>query len=102
MAKSNEKIETGKDKLFKLSVPFKDENISWRIQRLKKDGTAGLVLGYINVRQVQDRLTEVMGTDWQCKHEVFGGKRSCHLGLKLDGNWIWRSDAARDTQLDAD
>jgi len=106
MAKSNEKIETGKDKLFKLSVPFKDEDISWRIQRLKKDGTAGLVLGYINVRQVQDRLTEVMGTDWQCKHEVFdsksGGKTICHLGLKLDGNWIWRSDGAGDTQFEAD
>ena len=102
MAKSNEKIETGKDKLFKLSVPFKDEDISWRIQRMKKDGTAGLVLGYINVRQVQDRLTEVMGTDWQCKHEVFGGKTICHLGLKLDGNWIWRSDGAGDTQFEAD
>ena len=102
MAKSNEKIETGKDKLFKLSVPFKDEDISWRIQRLKKDGTAGLVLGYINVRQVQDRLTEVMGTDWQCKHEVFGNKTIYHLGLKLDGNWIWRSDGAGDTQFEAD
>ena len=54
------------------------------------------------VRQVQDRLTEVMGTDWQCKHEVFGGKTICHLGLKLDGNWIWRSDGAGDTQFEAD
>ena len=52
-----------------------------------KDGTAGLALAYINVRQVQDRLNEVMGLDWQTKHEVFGAKTICSLGLKLDGDW---------------
>ena len=82
MAKS--KQLSGLDKMFELSKPFDKKDIQWRVQRLTKDGTAGLALAYINVRQVQDRLNEVMGTDWQTKHEVFGAKTICSLGLKLD------------------
>ena len=72
MAKS--KQLSGLDKMFELSKSFDKKDIQWRVQRLTKDGTAGLALAYINVRQVQDRLNEVMGTDWQTKHEVFGAK----------------------------
>tara|TARA_R110002126_G_scaffold266458_1_gene409660 strand:+ start:651 stop:1136 length:486 start_codon:yes stop_codon:yes gene_type:complete len=100
MAKS--KQLSGLDKMFELSKSFDKKDIQWRVQRLTKDGTAGLALAYINVRQVQDRLNEVMGTDWQTKHEVFGAKTICSLGLKLDGDWIWRSDGAGDTQFEAD
>jgi len=100
MAKS--KQLSGLDKMFELSKSFDKKDIQWRVQRLTKDGTAGLALAYINVRQVQDRLNEVMGTDWQTKHEVFGAKTICSLGLKLDGEWIWRSDGAGDTTYEAD
>ncbi len=100
MAKS--KQLSGLDKMFELSKPFDKKDIQWRVQRLTKDGTAGLALAYINVRQVQDRLNEVMGTDWQTKHEVFGAKTICSLGLKLDEEWVWRSDGAGDTQFEAD
>jgi len=93
---------SGLDKLFELSKPFDRKHIQWRVQRLTKDGTGGLALAYINVRQVQDRLNEVMGTDWQTKHEVYGSKTICSLGLKLDGEWVWRSDGAGDTQFEAD
>jgi len=100
MAKS--KQLSGLDKMFELSKSFDKKDIQWRVQRLTKDGTAGLALAYINVRQVQDRLNEVMGTDWQTKHEVFGAKTICSLGLKLDEEWVWRSDGAGDTQFEAD
>ena len=93
---------SGLDKMFELSKSFDKKDIQWRVQRLTKDGTAGLALAYINVRQVQDRLNEVMGTDWQTKHEVFGAKTICSLGLKLDEEWVWRSDGAGDTQFEAD
>ena len=101
MAKS-QKVKTTEDLMFELAKPFPRESIEWRVQRTTKDGTAGLALAYINVRQVQDRLNEVMGTDWQTKHEVFGAKTICSLGLKLDGEWIWRSDGAGDTNYEAD
>ena len=101
MAKSKQEL-SGLDKLYKLSIPFANKDIQWRVQRMTKDGTGGLALAYINVRQVQDRLNEIMGVDWQTKHEVFGSKTICSLGLKLDDEWVWRSDGAGDTQFEAD
>jgi len=100
MAKS--KQLSGLDKMFELSKPFDKKDIQWRVQRLTKDGTAAMALAYVNVRQVHDRLNTVMGTDWQTKHEVFGAKTICSLGLKLDEEWVWRSDGAGDTQFEAD
>jgi len=99
---AKDKQLSGIDKMFELSKPFDKKDIQWRVQRLTRDGTSGMALAYVNVRQVQDRLNEVMGIDWQTKHEVFGAKTICSLGLKLDGEWIWRSDGAGDTQFEAD
>jgi len=99
---AKDKQLSGLDKLYKLSIPFETKDIQWLGKRLTKDGTSAMALAYVNVRKVQDRLNEVMGIDWQCKHEVFGAKTICHLGLKLDGDWVWRSDGAGDTQFEAD
>jgi len=99
---AKDKQLSGIDKMFELSKPFDKKDIQWRVQRLTRDGTSGMALAYVNVRQVQDRLNEVMGIDWQTKHEVFGAKTICSLGLKLDGEWVWRSDGAGDTQFEAD
>ena len=69
MAKS-QKVKTTEDLMFELAKPFPRENIEWRVQRTTKDGTAGLALAYVNARTVQDRLNEVMGSNWQCKHII--------------------------------
>ncbi len=95
-------VNKTEDIMFKLSQKFPEKDIQWRVQRMKGDGTSAMVLAYINARQVQDRLNEVMGSNWQCKHEVFGSKTICHLGLFLDDKWVWRSDGAGDTQVEAD
>ena len=92
--------------LFDLAKHFPTSEVSWRTQRVfqsyKDKKWYALALAYLSVRQVQDRLTEVMGANWQCKHIVYGSKTICHLGLKLDGEWIWRSDGAGDTAYEAD
>lgn len=101
MAKS-QKVKTTEDLMFELAKPFPRESIEWRVQRTTKDGTAGLALAYVNARTVQDRLNVVMGSNWQCKHINYGPKTICHLGLKFDEEWIWRSDGAGDTNYEAD
>ena len=101
MAKS-QKVKTTEDLMFELAKPFPRESIEWRVQRTTKDGTAGLALAYVNARTVQDRLNEVMGSNWQSKHINYGPKTICHLGLKLDDEWKWRSDGAGDTNYEAD
>ena len=104
MEKSNTK-DVGQI-LFDLSKHFPTSEISWRTQRVfqsyKDKKWYALALAYLSVRQVQDRITEVMGHNWQCKHTVYGSKTVCSLGLKLDGEWIWRSDGAGDTNFEAD
>ena len=101
MAKS-QKVKTTEDLMFELAKPFPRESIEWRVQRTTKDGTAGLALAYVNARTVQDRLNEVMGSNWQSKHINYGPKTICHLGLKLNDEWKWRSDGAGDTNYEAD
>ena len=101
MAKS-QKVKTTEDLMYELAKPFPREVIEWRVQRTTKDGTAGLALAYVNARTVQDRLNVVMGSNWQCKHINYGPKTICHLGLKLDDEWKWRSDGAGDTNYEAD
>ena len=99
---AKDKQLSGLDKMFELSKKFENKQVQWLPKRIKNDGTSAMGLAYVNVRQVHDRLNTVMGTDWQTKHEVFGAKTICSLGLKLDGEWIWRSDGAGDTTYEAD
>ena len=83
-------IKSVEETLFALARPFQNSEVSWRTQRIfqstKDNAWYGVALAYISVRQVQDRLNEVMGHHWQCKHEVFGTKTICSLGLKLDND----------------
>ena len=107
MANDN-KQEIIDKKLYELSKHFPNNEVSWRPGRTFKSTKNGkwfsLALAYISVRQVQDRLSEVMGANWQCSHTVYGSKTICSLGLKFDeySLWIWRSDGAGDTNFEAD
>lgn len=101
----NDKQDVGQI-MVDLAKHFPHNEVSWRTQRVfqsyKDKKWYALALAYLSVRQVQDRLTEVMGQNWQCNHTVYGSKTVCSLGLKLDGEWIWRSDGAGDTNFEAD
>lgn len=101
--------------LKKLAAPFPADRIHWRVGNTDKKkqervtgnknapSTTGMALAYLDSRDVQDRLDEVCGHLWQCKHEWSDGKRlSCAIGIKLDGEWLWRSDGAGDTQVEAE
>ena len=102
MAKDKQ-VKTSEDLAFELSKQFSKDQIQWRVQRQTREGTSAKVLAYVDARTVQDRLNEVMGIDgWQCKHISYGAKTICHLGLKFNNEWIWRSDGAGDTNFEAD
>ncbi len=78
-----------------LSAPFDPADVSWRVGSTTKDKTRGMALAYIDSRDVQDRLDFVMGADWQDRYEAMpDGTYCCSIGLKIDGEWRWRSDGA--------
>lgn len=81
--------------------PFPPERISWRVGSTNKEKTKGLALAYIDARDVMERLDEVCGAEnWQCKYPHANSKTVCELGLKIDNEWIWKSNGAGDTDYE--
>lgn len=92
------------DILAALAAPFPPDMIDWRVGPTTKDKAKGMALAYIDARAVQDRLTQVCGAHWQCEHVVStdGKKVMCRIGVKIGEEWIWRSDGAGETDMEAD
>lgn len=86
----------------KLKRPFEARQISWRVGATNGDKTKGIALAYIDARDVMQRLDDVMGLNWQCRYSHAQNKTICDLGLKLDGEWIWRAGGAGDTDIEAE
>lgn len=89
--------------LSKLKEPFDTKLISWRVGATKHDKSTGIALAYIDSRDVMERLDEVCGVDgWQCRYSHAGDKTICEIGIYFDGEWIWKSNGAGDTQVEAE
>lgn len=92
------------DLLEQLSAPFPKEVISWRAQSVTSDGTKALALAYIDARDVRDRLNSVLGVaGWKSRHyDCGGGKLACEISIKIDGEWVSKTDGAGDTDVEAE
>lgn len=94
----------------KKEIPFK-----WRVQSANQYGAS--CVAYIDSRQVQDLLDEVVGADnWQCKFEEHKGNLFCSIGIdvgtwervndvssefvKVDVNWVWKSDCGTESNVE--
>lgn len=88
----------------KLSRPFESSKISWRIGSTNGEKSKGIALAYIDARDVMQRLDEVVGAgSWQCEYPwTADGKLCCRIGIKVDGEWVWKSNGAGDTQVEAE
>jgi hypothetical protein len=88
------------DILAALAAPFPPYTISWRVGATNKEKTKGMALAYIDARDVQDRLNQVCGVFWQCRHsDAGGGKLACDIGIKVGEEWLWRGDGAGETEV---
>lgn len=92
----------------KLRAPFHPSRISWRVGSTTKDKTKGLAFGYIDARDVMERLDDVCGPEnWQCSYPHANGKTICSIGIRVrrEGEgfeWIWKSDGAGDSDVEAE
>ena len=86
-------------KELKKEIPFK-----WRVQSANKWGAS--CVAYIDARQVQDLLDEVVGIDmWQCKYSEHKGNLFCEIGIDCDPSgenpvWVWKSDCGTESQVE--
>jgi hypothetical protein len=85
-----------------LKKPFAPEKISWRVGPTTQDKKSGIALAYIDARDVMERLDEVCGDNWQCTYPHANGKTVCSIGIKVGDEWVWRSNGAGDTDMEAE
>lgn len=91
------------DILEQLKAPFPPDAISWRVGATNKDKTKGIALAYIDARDVMRRFDEVCGLDWQCRYSHVTDKGVvCEIGIKIDGEWRWRSNGAGETDVEGE
>lgn len=94
--------------LAKLAAHFPPDAISWRVGPVnnKESGkaTKGIALAYLDARDVQDRLDAVCGPEnWQVRHPwSVGNKLACEIGVRIDGEWIWKGDGAGESDMEAE
>jgi hypothetical protein len=86
----------------RLSAPFPPDEVEWRITAKTKDNTKGLVAAYIDNRAVMNRLDEVIGyNNWQSRFTSNSDGAICELSLRINGEWITKSDGASNTDIEA-
>lgn len=102
------------DELFdKLAAPFEPDAISWRVgstninkqtnEPYEGKQAQGLALAYLDSRDVQDRLDIVCGpAGWQDDYPHAGAKTVCRIGIKIGDEWVFKSDGAGDTDVEAE
>jgi len=89
-----------------LKMPFPKTEVKWRVGRsgVSNGRPWVMALAYIDSRAVQERLDEVVGPfKWQDKYS-FGkqGEIVCSLGIKVEDEWVWKSDGAGQTNFEAE
>jgi hypothetical protein len=78
-----------------LKRPFPESKIRWR------KGGGGAELAYITARDVMDRLDATVGfANWQTSYRWIGDRMICKLSVRIDGEWITKSDGADDSNIE--
>lgn len=95
------------EQLRDLHRPFPADAIHWRAQMVTKargEGYAALALAYLDARDVMDRLDQVCTPAfWQSEHfEAGGGRLGCRIGIFINDQWVWKSDGAGETDVEAE
>jgi len=86
-----------------LKAEFPREAVSWRAQSVTQDGTKALALAYIDARDVQNRLDEVVGPfNWKDRFEFHGARTICYIAIRFGDEWIEKGDGAGDSDVEAE
>jgi len=90
-----------------LAEPFPPNRIHWRVGQKSQDGKKGMVLAYLDARDVMNRLDEVVGPEnWEDNYEeTRSGRVLCDLRIRVNedtkwGDWVGKSDGAGDTSFE--
>jgi len=89
-----EKVINLKDLQKKL--PYK-----WRVQSFSKNKASAACVAYIDSRDVQELLDEVVWPEnWQDKYYQVKDTMLCSIGIKIGNDWIWKTDGWTETDIE--
>lgn len=91
---------TTDEMLDRLRAPFPANTVQWRLGSTTKDKKRGLAIPYMNKKMIIDRLDQVMGpANWKDASTMNpdGKTVTVELSLRIDGEWIAKSDGAGQT-----
>ena len=93
-------------KLKDLLAPFPAAQIGWRVGARTKQKDKGQALPYIDARDVQTRLDEVVGAEnWQVSFSAapHGTGVLCSISIHIDDRWVIKQDGGQqDKDSDGD
>ncbi len=76
------------------------EEIEARVSRVMDWGVELLL--YKDARSDYRILDEVVGAgNWQCEFYECKGTLFCRVGILIDGNWVWKSNAGAPSNMEA-
>lgn len=76
-----------------------DNDVEVRVQSCDENGF--ILLIYKNARVDQNILDETFTPyGWQNKYEEFKGNLYCSIGIKNDGEWIWKSNCGTESNTE--
>ena len=91
--------------LSKLSEPFPEEDIEWRVARcgVKGEKPWCQVLAYVTNRAIMGRLDDVCGPEnWQNEfRDIMAGGVMCGISIKCGSEWVTKWDGSDKTQIEA-
>ena len=87
--------------LKQLKNPFDPKFVKWRVGATNGDKSKGIALAYIDSREVMKRLDAVCGAEnWRDRMIPMDGGFICEIDIKIEGEWVTRSNAAGFTNID--
>lgn len=73
----------------------------WKVQDAKHNNVT--CVAYIDARQVMDLLDDIIGPEnWQDHYREVAGKVYCDLSLRVNEEWVTKSDCGTASQFEAD
>ena len=89
----------------RLKAYFPEDELEWRVQQSGTDKSGkpyAMVLCYVQARAIENRLDEVVGFEnWQNEIRVEGENIIARLGLRINGEWVWKENGASQTDIEA-
>ena len=80
--------------------PLEAEEVECRVAQCSEKGCSLLL--YKTSRTDMDLLDETVGAEnWQKDYKTIDGKLFCGIGVKCDGEWIWKWDTGTPSNMEA-